>query len=277
MIELGKKQTLIVDKVVDFGVYLSADAGEEEHVLLPGKQVPEGIRKGDHIEVFIYKDSSDRLIATTHEPKLTLGELALLKVVDVGKIGAFLDWGLEKDLLLPFKEQTKKVKPGEEYLVCLYIDKSSRLCATMKLYHHLHGMSDYQKDDMVQGHVYEVSRNFGAYVAVDDHFSGMISPREDISKLQPGDAIEARVERVKPDGKLDLTLRGKAYEQMDDDAQKIMTLLEIYDGELPFNDKADPTLIMEETGLSKNAFKRAIGRLYKLRKVNITETSIRRN
>ena len=277
MIELGKKQQLLVDKVVEFGVYLVEIPGSEERVLLPKKQVPQGAEKGSEICVFIYKDSSDRLIATTNEPALQLGEVALLKVADTGKIGAFLDWGLEKDLLLPFKEQTSKVVKGDSYLVSLYIDKSERLCATMKLYHHLKLNSDYQKDDMVTGHVYEVSRNFGAYIAVDDQFSGMIAPKEDISKLQPGDLVEARVERVKEDGKLDLTLRAKAHEQMDLDAQKIMHLLDVFDGELPFNDKSDPTVIMEETGLSKNAFKRAVGRLYKQRMITITEDGIRRN
>ena len=128
---LGEKQVLTVVKKVDFGVYLGSD---EERVLLPKKQVPEEIEVGDPVEVFLYKDSSDRMIATTKEPKLTLGRLAVLEVVDVGRIGAFLDWGLEKDLLLPFKEQTTKVEKGDRCLVSLYIDKSGRLCATMKVY-----------------------------------------------------------------------------------------------------------------------------------------------
>ena len=157
--ELGKKQMLTVVKVVDFGVYLGDD---REKVLLPKKQVPAGIEPGDPIEVFLYKDSSDRLIATVNEPKLTLGESAILKVAQVGKFGAFLDWGLEKDLFLPFKEQTYKVKPGDECLVGLYIDKSQRLCATMKVYEYLTSDSPYQKDDQVEGIVYEVSDNFGA-------------------------------------------------------------------------------------------------------------------
>lgn len=162
--ELGKKQMLTVVKVVDFGVYLGDD---REKVLLPKKQVPAGIEPGDPIEVFLYKDSSDRLIATVNEPKLTLGESAILKVAQVGKFGAFLDWGLEKDLFLPFKEQTYKVKPGDECLVGLYIDKSQRLCATMKVYEYLTSDSPYQKDDQVEGIVYEVSDNFGTFVAVD--------------------------------------------------------------------------------------------------------------
>ena len=139
MIELGKKQTLKIVKQTDFGVYLNeGDEHTKESVLLPKKQVPQGARQGDEVEVFIYRDSSDRLIATTNTPKIMLGECALLKVVEVTKIGAFLDWGLEKDLLLPYREQTMKVYEGKEYPVWLYEDKSHRLCATMKLYHKLH-------------------------------------------------------------------------------------------------------------------------------------------
>ena len=131
---LGVKQVLTVVKIVDFGVYLGSD---EERVLLPKKQVPEGIEVGDPIEVFLYKDSSDRMIATTNEPKLTLGELAVLTVADVGRMGAFLDWGLEKDLFLPFKEQTTHVEKGDICLTALYVDKSNRLAATMRVYDYL--------------------------------------------------------------------------------------------------------------------------------------------
>ena len=153
MIELGRKQTLQVVKKVEFGVYLGEDSrsGETERVLLPGKQVPEGTRMGDQLEVFIYKDSSDRLIATTRMPLITLHQTALLTVAEVGKIGAFLEWGLEKDLLLPFREQTKRVQKGQQVLVGLYIDKSSRLCATMKVYPYLKQNSPYVLGDEVDG------------------------------------------------------------------------------------------------------------------------------
>ena len=134
MLELGKKQELEVVKQVDFGIYLGKGTGTEERVLLPKKEVPKDIKTGDSLNVFLYKDSKDRLIATTREPMLEVGGLAVLTVKEVGKIGAFLDWGLEKDLLLPFKEQTRRVRQGEEWLVTLYIDKSSRLCATMNVY-----------------------------------------------------------------------------------------------------------------------------------------------
>ena len=177
MLELGKRQSLTVVKTVDFGVYLSEGEGAGEEVLLPKKEVPEGTKTGDVLEVFLYKDSKDRLIATREEAAIQLGEIALLKVAETGKIGAFLDWGLPKDLLLPFREQTRKVEPGDECLVALYIDKSSRLCATMKVYHYLKKESPYEKGDHVTGRIYEISNNFGAFVAVDDCYSGLIPKR----------------------------------------------------------------------------------------------------
>ena len=268
---LGEKQVLTVVKKVDFGVYLGSD---EERVLLPKKQVPEEIEIGDPIEVFLYKDSSDRMIATTREPKITIGRLAVLEVVDVGRIGAFLDWGLEKDLLLPFKEQTIKVEKGDRCLVSLYIDKSGRLCATMKVYPLLQTDSPYKKDDTVHGTVYEVSREFGVFVAVDNKYSALIPRREVYGRTYPGQEIEARVAAVKADGKLDLSIRHRIPEQMDDDARKIVERMKKNGGVLPFTDKADPERIRDELGMSKAAFKRAVGRLLKQGKINIGETKI---
>lgn len=275
MIELGKKQKLTVVKEVEFGIYLGE---EKEKVLLPGKQVPEGTKKGDELEVFIYRDSSDRLIATVNTPKLLLGEVALLKVSDVTKIGAFLNWGLEKDLFLPFKEQTDKVKQGDDCLAALYIDKSGRLCATMKLYHYLRTDSPYQKDDTVTGRIYEISGNFGVFVAVDDKYSALIPKNQMYGKndFHVGEVITARVSEVKADGKLDLSVRQKAYLQMDEDAGKVMAIIESFGGVLPFSDKADPELIRRETGMSKNEFKRAVGRLYKMHRIEIGEKTIRK-
>lgn len=275
MIELGKRQKLAIVKEVDFGVYLG---DEKEKVLLPGKQVPEGAKKGDELEVFIYRDSSDRLIATTNMPKLTLGEVALLKVSDVTKIGAFLDWGLEKELLLPFREQTYRVKPGEDCLAALYIDKSGRLCATMKLYHYLKSDSPYHREDVVTGRIYEISGNFGTFVAVDDRYSALIPKKQMYGEkeFQVGEVITARVTEVKEDGKLDLSVRKKAYLQIDEDAEKLMKIIESAGGVLPFSDKADPELIRRETGMSKNEFKRAAGRLYREHRIEIDEKVIRK-
>lgn len=274
---LGEYQRLKVIKKVEFGVYLAEREGDEMRVLLPFKQVPENTAVGDELEVFLYKDSKDRLIATINQPKLTLGGLAVLKVLEVGKIGAFLDWGLEKDLFLPYKEMTTRLEAGDEVLVTLYIDKSKRLCASMKkLYDLMRTDSPYKKDDIVNGRIYEFGHDFGTFVAVDDCYSAMIPAHEDCSHLRIGDIIEAKVLSVKPDGKLDITMREKAYLQMDADAEKVMRVIEEFAGVLPFTDKASPEVIKRETGLSKNAFKRAVGRLYKERRIEITERAIRK-
>ena len=194
-------------------------------MLLPKKPGPGRDRAGDPVEVFLYKDSSDRMIATTNEPKITLGGLAVLDVADVGRIGAFLDWGLEKDLLLPYKEQTVKVEKGDRCLVSLYIDKSGRLCATMKISQMLRTDSPYQKDDIVHGTVYGVSREYGVFVAVDNKYSARIPQKDVYGKMYPGQEIEARVAGVKADGKLDLSLRHKIPEQMDADARRSWSAL----------------------------------------------------
>ena len=278
MLKLGEEQILKVVRKVDFGAYLAeGNSRDEERVLLPSKQVPEGVKVGDEIKVFLYKDSEDRLIATTSEPNLKFNEVKLLTVASVNKIGAFLDWGLPKDLFLPYKEQTMKVEAGDKVLVRLYIDKSSRLCASMRgIYHYLKTQSPYQIGDEVSGRVYEFSKNFGAFVAVDDCFSALIPSHEDHSTLHIGEIIRAKVTEVKEDGKLTLTLREKAYLQIEKDAEKVLSVIDEFAGVLPFNDKAPAEVIMRDVGLSKAAFKRAVGHLYKERIVEITEKSIRR-
>ena len=273
MLEIGKRQLLTIVKKVDFGVYLAKEqeADPEEKVLLPRKEVPENVQPGDEIEVFLYRDSKDRMIATVRQLKLSLGEVAVLRVKENGKIGAFLDWGLEKDLLLPFREQVRKVRPGEECLVALYLDKSKRLCATMKVYHYLRTDSPYEKDQKVTGTLYEISDNFGAFVAVDNCYSALIPKKEPLGNARVGDTVEARVTEVLKDGKLSLSLREKAYIQMNEDAQKLLKLLEEQGGELPVGDKSSPEKIKELTGMSKNEFKRAAGNLYKQRLVQVKE------
>ena len=278
MFQLGRKQELVVVKTVDFGVYLGEDqnAGMDERVLLPKKQVPENCNIGDKIEVFLYKDSRDRLIATVNIPKLMVGEVGFLKVSQVTKIGAFLDWGLEKDILLPYKEQTRKVREGEEVLAALYIDKSSRLAATMNVYEYLRKDSGYKKDDIVTGMIYQTSDNFGVFVAVDNIYSALIPKKEVVGELRIGDTVQARVTGVKPDGKLDLSIREKAYLQIEKDAVKILQIIDSFDGVLPFTDRANPEVIKRETQMSKNEFKRAIGNLLKNGKIEIKENCIRR-
>ncbi|MBR4719483.1 MAG: S1 RNA-binding domain-containing protein [Lachnospiraceae bacterium] len=277
MLRLGEIQRLVVVKTADHGAYLAQDRNaDSERILLPIKQVPEGTHVGSEIEVFIYKDSKDRLIATVNRPLIMLNETAVLKVKEVTKIGAFLDWGLEKDLLLPFKQQTKKLHVGEECLVALYIDKSSRLCLTMNVYEYLDTDSNYKTGDEVEGRVYLISDNFGAFVAVDDEYSALIPSKELYGDVKVGQVINARVTEVKEDGKLTLSIRKKAYIQMDEDAVRVMEVIDAFDGVLPFNDKASPETIKREFNMSKNEFKRAVGRLYKERRIEITDKSIRK-
>lgn len=271
MLELGKKQILTVVKTVDFGVYLgeSTQAGEQERVLLPKKQVKEGTKPGDSVEVFLYKDSRDRLIATTRTPLVMLGETALLEVKETGRIGAFLDWGLEKDLLLPFHEQTKRVQKGEKCLVALYVDKSKRLCATMKVYPYLRTDSAFAANDMVKGIVYDISDNFGVFAAVEGKYSGLVPKQEAQGHFKIGEERWFRISSVKEDGKLNLSVKQKAYLQMSEDAREILRVIEEYAGVLPFDDKVSPEVIQREFGMSKAAFKRAVGNLLKEKKIEL--------
>lgn len=276
MITLGEIQTLTIVKKVDFGVYLADKELPEEKILLPAKQVPRDAELGSSVEVFVYRDSKDRPIATTNKPMLTLGKVAKLRVAQMGRNGAFLNWGLEKDLLLPFKEQIGQVREGEEYLVALYVDKSNRLCATMHIYPYLRQDSPYGKDDKVIGTVYEISDNFGAFVAVDDVYSGLISKKEMYGDIRTGASVSARVINVKEDGKLNLSVREKAYMQIEPDSQRLLQIMDSYDGVLPFTDKASPEVIKKATQMSKNEFKRAVGHLLKERKISIGEKTIYR-
>ncbi len=265
MLELGKNQTLRVIKTVDFGVYLAElpTDKKEAQVLLPKKQVPEGVGLGDPLDVFLYKDSEDRLIATTTMPVILLHEVGMLRVKEVTRIGAFLDWGLEKDLLLPFHEQRGKLKPEDFVLVALYIDKSDRLCATMNVYPYLQQNAPYAEGDEVHGRVYEISRNFGVFVAIDDQYSALIPKQEAQGHFQFGEVLELRVTKVDEDGRLRVSPRAKAYVQMGTDAELIWKQMEAEGGRLSFDDKSSPEQIAEVFGISKAAFKRAVGRLLK--------------
>lgn len=275
MIELGKKQKLEIVRFTQIGAYLNSKQDKsDDDILLPQKQLSKGIEEGDEIEVFVYRDSKDRMIATTRSPKIEMGELAFLEVVETTKIGAFLDWGLEKDLFLPFKEQTCKVKKGNKYLVGIYIDKSDRLCATMHVNKQLSNESPYKEDDTVKGKIYGISEEIGAFVAVDDKYRGLIPNKELYGDYKLGDEVEVRITNVKQDGKLDLSLRKKAYRQMDYDAELVLNKLKHNGGKLPLNDKSSPKKIEAELKMSKRAFKRAVGRLLKERKIKITEKGI---
>lgn len=276
MLRLGEFNQLVAISKTEHGIYFAESREGGEKVLLPiGETRDENIRIGSHMELFIYKDSSDRPIATLATPRIKLHEVRLLKVNDIAKIGAFVDWGLKKDLLLPFREQTKKVNKSEDVLVALYIDKTGRLCLTMKVYDYLDTDHNYKTGDDVKGRVYLISEQFGAFVAVDDMYSALIPVKELYGDVKVGDIIDARITKVQDDGKLSLSIRKKSYLQIDDDAEKIINVILEFDGVLPFNDKADPQVIKREFNMSKNEFKRAIGKLYKERRIEITDHSIR--
>ena len=275
--EIGKITTLHIVRIRDFGAFLAApeDTDGKDTVLLPRKQMPEGAAEGDAVEVFLYKDSDDRPIATTRKPKLTVGETGRLKVRQMTKIGAFLDLGLERDVLMPFREMEGEVAPGQEVLAALYVDRSGRLAATMHVYRWLKAVEGIGKDQEVRGTVYEI-REMGVFVAVEDCYFGLIPASEVYEEYRIGQEIIARVMRVREDGKLDLSPRRKAFQQMGDDAALIMERLEKAGGVLPYGDSSSPEELKKAFGHSKNAFKRAAGRLLKVGKITVEEREIRK-
>jgi len=277
MIKLGEMQELEVVKKVDFGVYLKSadDVKGEDKVLLPLKQVPEKTNIGDRINVFIYRDSNDRIIATVKKPRIVIGEIDYLKVVQMTRIGAFLNWGLEKDLFLPFKEQVGDIKLNGEYLVGLYIDKSQRLCATMNLFKVLRTDSPYKVNDMVKATVFSLKRGLGAMVAVDGKYLGLIHEGEILKPLHPGQIVEVRVSHIKEDGKLDLSLKDAPRLQIDKDGEKIVSIIVKNGGFLPVNDDSSPESIKEVLGITKSSFKKAAGRLMKRNVIEMTGKGIR--
>jgi len=228
----------------------------------------------DCLYVFVYKDSEDRTIATVTKPKLTIGELGILRVVDTTNFGAFLDWGLQKDLLLPLREQVGKIKKGDLCLVGLYVNNSNKICATMHIYNLLSTESPYKQNDIVQGTVYSINRDLGIFVAVDNKYHGLLHNKELYGNYAEGDKIEVRIIKVREDGKLELSLRKESYKEIEDDAQKIMDRLKLSGGTLPINDNSSPDYIKAELNISKRAFKRAIGRLLKEGAIKITEEGI---
>ncbi|MDD4439183.1 MAG: S1-like domain-containing RNA-binding protein [Tissierellia bacterium] len=277
MIKLGEMQELEVAKKVDIGIYLKSEDNEkpEDRVLLPKKQVPADTKIGDKIKVFVYRDSNDRIIATVKRPKITMGKIAPLKVVEMSRIGAFLNWGLEKDLFLPFKEQIGDIKLNGEYMVGLYIDKSDRLCATMNLFKVLRTDSPYKVNDNVKGTVFSLKRGLGAMVAVDGKYLGLIHEGEIVKPLHSGQSVEVRVSNIKEDGKLDLSLKDAPRLQIDKDSEKILKALIKNKGSLSLNDDSSPEEINRILGMSKSSFKKAAGRLMKRSVIIMTKNGIK--
>lgn len=277
MIKLGEIQELEVFKKMDFGVYLKSSEDEkgEDRILLPKKQVPENTEIGDKLSVFVYRDSNDRIISTVNRPKIVIGEIGFLKVVEISKIGAFLNWGLEKDLFLPYKEQIGEIRNNGEYMVGLYVDKSDRLCATMNLFKVLRTDSPYKVNDIVKGTVFSLKRGLGAMVAVEGKYLGLIHEGEILKPLRSGDEVEVRISHIKEDGKLDLSLKDAPKLQIDRDGDRIFNALAKNKGQLPLNDNSDPAKINEILGMSKSSFKKGVGRLMKRGMVEITKDGIK--
>ena len=274
MLRLGEIQELEVIKTTSFGVYLAEDSMSQERVLLPMKEVPVGTVWGNIFEAFLYKDSEDRIIATLRTPPLTVGRLAALKVKQITKIGAFLDWGLEKDLFLPFKQQTYEIREGDEILVTLYIDKSERLCATMRIYDYLGTRPPYNVGDEVTARIYEYNEKYGLFAAVEDRYSGLIQKKDVQGKIGCGDIVTVRITQIREDGRLTLSPRKKAYQEIGPDADRILETMKDGGGALEFDDRADPEVIKKEFGISKAAFKRAVGHLLKEGLVEIRDGRI---
>ncbi len=275
MIKLGEVQSLEVKRFTSVGAYLGTKEELDDDVLLPKSQIPDNVKEGDEIEVMVYNDSRDRIIATTKRAKLEVGELGYLELVSQTQIGAFLDWGLEKDLFLPFAETLGKLVVGKKYFVGVYVDNSNRLCATMKIQGFLREDPPYVENDMVEGIIYSVNRDIGAFVAVEAKYNGLIPKEELLGVHEIGDKIEVRVTNVKEDGKLDLSLRGRGYMEMATDANLILDKLKQNNGFLDLNDKSSPDEIRERLNISKSAFKRAVGNLYKEEIIEFKDNGIK--
>ncbi len=273
MLKIGNYNTLEVVKLVDFGVYL--DGGNGLEILLPTRYIDKPLHIGDNIEVFIYTDSEDRLIATTLRPLATVGEFAFLRVQQVNKIGAFVDCGLAKDILVPFREQKMRMIQGRNYLVYLYLDDASkRIAASSKIEKFLNNTyPEYKKGQPVQALVYR-KNEIGYNVIVNNLHSGMIYDNEIFANINIGDYVTAYVKNVRDDGKIDLTLSDQIENRIDALSERILKYMMINNGSLGVNDNSSPEEIKATFGCSKKDFKKAIGNLYKARKIKIENDKI---
>lgn len=274
MVNIGKYNRLTVAKIVDFGVYL--DAGNGVEILLPARYIDRELKAGDELDVFIYTDSEDRLIATTEKPFAEVGQFAFLEVVDVNQVGAFLDWGLPKNLLVPFKEQKVRMREGGVYPVYVYLDDTSkRIVASAKLERYLGNVfPDYKRGDEVTALVWQ-HQPIGYRVIVDNLHSGMIYENEIFRNLEIGETVKAFVKNVRDDGKIDLTLSGNVIERVGRLADRIMEYVRLNGGEAPISDKSSPEVIQAKFQCSKKDFKKAVGQLFKEHRITFTDDGIR--
>jgi predicted RNA-binding protein (virulence factor B family) len=271
VVEVGKYNELEVVKDMDFGVYLAKDGHE---ILMPRKWVPQGTRIGDVLEVFIYRDSEDRLIATTMEPFAIAGEFAYLEVRQVNSFGAFMDWGMEKDLLVPFREQPLRMEPGRGYVVYVYTDeKSDRVVASARLNRFVEKENiELQAGDIVDLLIYSETDK-GLNAIVNNMYMGLIYRNEIYEDVRVGDRIKGFVKQVREDNKIDLSLQKSGYELVDDVKWKLHSLLKEKKF-LPLNDNSTPEEIRDTLQISKKAFKKAVGALYKEKLIRLTPKGI---
>lgn len=273
MLKIGDYNELEAVKEIDFGIYLGSDEGE---ILLPKKYVPEGLALGDKINVFIYKDSEDRLIATTIEPKARVGDIAYLEVKDTNRYGAFLDWGLEKDLLVPFSEQKIKMTDGNKYFVKVYFDEESkRVAATSKINKHIikeaYDLNEGEEVDLLAYKFTEL----GVSVIINNKYMGIVYNNDIFIKIDIGDKLKGYISKIREDGKIDVSIRKRGFSKVVDSKDVILKKLQEANGFLPLTDKTSPQVIEEALEMSKSAFKKGIGMLYKQRRIEITDSGIR--
>lgn len=273
MIKIGKTNNLKVVKKVDFGLYL--DGGESGEILLPKRYVDESMEVGDELDVFIYCDSEDRLVATTEKPLIEVGEFGLLKAVEVNRVGAFMEWGLQKDLLVPFREQSKEIRVGGSYVVYAFLDNATkRIVGSTKLNKYVgNRIPRYSEGDTVD--ILAVHKtDLGYKVIVDNLFWGMIYNNDLFDPLSPGDRIPAYVKTVREDGKIDVTLRERGGERVFQLANRIMGYLRDAGGEMALSDSSSPDEIKAVFQCSKKDFKKALGYLYKKGKILIADGGV---
>ncbi len=274
MAEIGKINNLEIVKEVDFGVYL--DGEEDGEILLPKRYVPEGAGIGDVLEVFIYLDSEDRIIATTEKPLATAGEFAFLEVVAVTPFGAFLNWGLPKDLLVPFREQWQKMEVGRSFMVYIYLDhETKRIVASSKVEKFLDNLPvEFEVGEEVDLMIFGETE-LGYKAIVDDISTGILYKNEVFQTVKTGQLLKGYVKKIRDDEKIDLSLQKPTVGRFDEFTEKVLSFLKENDGSMPLTDKSPPEVIYETFGMSKKNFKKAIGALYKKRMIIIDEGTIR--
>lgn len=274
MLEIGKFNQLEIVKEVPFGLYLNSE--ETGEILLPGKYVPENFEIGQMLDVFIYLDSEDRLIATTLKPKAVVGDFAVLKVVSNSKFGAFADWGLEKDLFIPFREQRQKTIPGNYYLTYVYLDEQSgRIAGSTKYYKFLEGDATiFELGQEVDILIFERT-DIGYHAIIENKMNGLVYKNEIYNKnIKPGYKTKAYIKHIRDDGKIDLSLQQHGFKTVIEFTDTVLEKLKENNGFLGLNDKSSPELIYETFGVSKKVYKKAIGTLYKQRKIKIEKDGI---